>query len=137
MNILGSSDAPLMEMAARFPWWASAAAAVIAFFAFRALAIATAVPVPAPSVAQIGDVVQRQWIHTLAFFLQFLVPLGLAGGLSLRVVRSLSQGSVWKRAQRGGSAAVARLHWTEFEISLREYFQREGYEVSFRKRLAG
>ncbi len=65
-----------LTIAAKLPWQAGVALAVVSFLGLHFAAGVYATPAKATSLADMGSVVIRSGIHTFAYLLQFVVPPG-------------------------------------------------------------
>jgi Topoisomerase DNA binding C4 zinc finger len=73
----------LMSVGLKLPWKVGVAAAVVIFVLLHVVAVYTQAPVGAKSLADMGAVVQRGYIHVFAEFLQYIIPAGLLIGATV------------------------------------------------------
>ena len=117
----------LIALAARLPWWAGVALALISYAGLHVVAVK---PLPAAMApGQFGGFAVSALWWALAFAGQYALPfLFLLGALVSAIKR--------RRAARLHAAAayrehgMARMTWQEFELLVGEYFRQEGYLVT-------
>ena len=98
----------LMTLSAKMPEAAGVALALVSYVAFQILAVRYAAPAVSPiNVADLGYVVQRQLVGTLALFLQYIVPVGFLMGAAVSAQRRRRLGlAKGKRAILGSMQAI-------------------------------
>lgn len=119
----------LFDLAARLPWWAGVVMAIVAYVVLHRFAVAEiATNVP---LAEMGHVVIRQMIQSVAVFAQYLVPLlFLAGAAVSALGRRKRLGLVATAAAGTDGAALRAMSWRDFELLVGEAFRQRGYTVS-------
>jgi restriction system protein len=120
----------LMALSARLPWRVALGLALVSYCGLHWVAGYYSAPVAARTPAEIGAVAQRQLVATLAFFLQWIIPIGFGAGGLISFVRRARDAGLFNRAVAGGPAAVTGLTWSEFEHMIGEGFRRQGYTVT-------
>jgi hypothetical protein len=73
----------LMSIGLKLPWKVGVAAAVVIFVTLHVVAVYSQTPVSAKTVADMGAVVQRGFIHVFAEFFQYIIPAGLLIGAAV------------------------------------------------------
>jgi restriction system protein len=125
----GSFD-DLMEIGSKLPWQFGVGLAVVSGLAFHFVAAAFSQPPKVSSTAELGSAVVQQGIHTISYFLQFIVPAGLLiGALASYFKRSRSR-SLFSAAVASPRVAVASMNWRDFERMVGEVFRRQGFTVT-------
>jgi predicted RNA-binding Zn-ribbon protein involved in translation (DUF1610 family) len=81
----------LMSIGLKLPWKVGVAAAAIIFLALHVVAVYTQTPVSAKTVADLGSVVQHQFIHVFAEFFQYIIPAGLLIGTTVGYFKQRSR----------------------------------------------
>jgi hypothetical protein len=78
----------IMHVTALVPWWVGVALAVLSYIGFHMLAMQDPAPV-AKDVAELGSFARTKLLHTLAVFLQYIIPtaslFGALGSVIKRV----------------------------------------------------
>jgi restriction system protein len=123
----GAED--VIEIASRFPWWGGVVAALVAFIALRVVA-SIEVPVPADP-KQMGGMVIRQAIRTVAMFGQWVLPALLLIGAAVSFFKQRKRTELHADvALRRQLAPFAEMSWQDFERVVGEYFRRQGFAVA-------
>lgn len=124
-----SAAEDLVEVASRFPWWAGVVAALAAFIALRLVA---SIEVPlTPDSKQIGSLVIRQVIRTVAMIAQWVLPALLLVGAAVSYLKQRKREALHhEAAERGKLAPFAAMSWRDFEQVVGEYFRRRGFAVT-------
>jgi restriction system protein len=120
----------LMALGARLPWSVALGLALFSYLGLHWAASYYSVPVAASTLTDIATVAQRQLIASLAFFLQWVIPIGFGVGALASVIKRTRGVALFSRACAGGTDAVARLTWSEFERITGEGFRRQGFAVA-------
>jgi len=109
-----------VELAARLPWWAAVALALLAYLLGTALGSLQVNPAnPMSAVAVAGGAVLR-----------IVVPVLVILGVVVRLVSGARRAALFGRATApDGDAAIAGMTWTQFEALLGEAYRRRGYSV--------
>ncbi len=119
----------LFEIAALLPWWVGVALAVIAYLILHHYATVEIPMTTKPG--QVGEMVGRNMIKTVAYFFQYLIPLALLAGAAASAIgrrkRSQLASSV---ADSQSVGALGDMTWQEFEMLTGEAFRLEGYAVA-------
>jgi restriction system protein len=123
-----SSFDDLVEFTAMFPWWVGALLAVGAFVGLHSVA---GMEVAAPAgVSGMGDFAIKQMMKTLAFFLQYVIPIGLLLGAGLSAFARKKRVDLHRHAAGAASGDVLNeMSWQEFEMLVSEAFRRKGFAV--------
>ena len=82
----------LMSIGLKLPWKVGVAAAVVIFVVLHVVAIYTQTPASTNSLAGMGAVVQRGFIHIFAEFFQYIIPAGLLIGTTLGYFKQRQSG---------------------------------------------
>jgi predicted RNA-binding Zn-ribbon protein involved in translation (DUF1610 family) len=64
----------IIHLIAKLPWWAGLLIALISYLWLHNVA-SQPVPTPTPGIQHMGDMVVSQMWHTLAIFLQYIIPI--------------------------------------------------------------
>jgi restriction system protein len=125
----GFLDDP-MSIGLKLPWKVGVAAAVVIFVALHVVAIYTEAPVSAKSLADMGLVVQHQFIHVFAEFLQYIIPAGLLIGTTVGYFKHRQSRAMFVAAQANPKPAITSMSWRDFERLVGDVFRRQGFVVS-------
>jgi restriction system protein len=120
----------LMSIGLKLPWKVGVAAAVVTFVALHIVATYTQAPVSAHSLADMGAVVQRGFIHMFAEFFQYIIPAGLLIGTTVGYFIQRQSGALFASAQSNPKPAITSMSWRDFERLVGEVFCRQGFVVS-------
>jgi len=120
----------LLEFSAKLPWQVAAGLAVASFAVLHVVAVAFSSPVAATSIADIGKVVIHSGIHTLAYFLQFFMPVGFAFGAVASVIMRSRSAALMEVARANPGKSLASMRWRDFERLVGEGFRQRGYAVT-------
>ncbi len=120
----------LMSIGLKLPWKVGVAIAVIIFLALHLVAVYTQAPVSAKSLADMGVVVQHQFIHVFAAFLQYIVPAGLLIGTTVGYFKQRQAGALFASARRNPKPAITSMSWRDFERLVGEVFRRQGFTIT-------
>lgn len=94
----------LFDLAAMLPWWAGVVMAIMAYVVLHRFAVAEiATNVP---LAEMGHVVVRKMIQSVAVFAQYLVPLLFLAGAA---VSALGRGTASQMAAASAASFLPRL----------------------------
>jgi len=93
----------LMSIGLKLPWKVGVATAVVIFVTLHVVAVYTQAPVSANSLADMGAVVQHQFIHVFAEFFQYIIPAALLIGTTVGYFKKRSGNA----AANSGIAAAA------------------------------
>ncbi len=115
-----------VSIAARIPFWAVLALALIAFIGFDFLA---RIDVPTTSrVADAGPMIVWQMAKTLGSILRFLIPAALLLGALAAWLRKRKRGSILANV-KASTRDIGNLSWRDFERLVGAYFDQRGYHV--------
>ena len=81
----------LMSIGLKLPWKVGVAAAAAIFVVLHVAAVYTQTPVSAKTVADMGALVQRGFIHVYAEFFQYTIPAGLLIGTAVGYFKQRSR----------------------------------------------
>ena len=119
----------IFSLAAVLPWWAGLVVAIVAYAVLHRFAVAEVSTNVAPG--QMGQMVVRQLVKSLATWGQYLVPLLLlAGAAASAIGRRKRQGLVAEVAANADGAALRSMNWRDFELLVGEAFRLRGYTVT-------
>ncbi len=76
----------IIRVTALVPWWVGVALAVVSYFGFHMLAMQDPAPV-AKDVAELGPFARTKLLHTLAVFLQYVLPAAFLFGALGSVIK--------------------------------------------------
>jgi restriction system protein len=113
----------LLEFSAKLPWQVAAGLAVASFAVLHVLTVAFSSPVAATSIADMGKVVIHSGIHTLAYFLQFIMPVGFAFGAVASVIMRSRSGALIAETRANPGKSLASMRWRDFERLVGEGFR--------------
>lgn len=119
----------VIEVTSLYPWWGGVLAALVAFIVLR---MVSNIEVPAVTdPKQIGSLMTRQVIRSLAMVGQWLLPALLLIGAAVSYLKQRKRAALHADvAQRGELSAFADMSWQDFERVVGEYFQRRGFSVT-------
>jgi restriction system protein len=120
----------LMSIGLKLPWKVGVTAAVVIFVALHVVAVYTQTPVGAKSLADMGVVVQHQFIHLFAELLQYIIPAGLLIGTTVGYFKQRQSGALFVSVQANPKSAITSMTWRDFERLVGEVFRRQGFMVS-------
>ena len=120
----------LMSIGLKLPWKVALAAAAVIFVTLHFVAAYTAAPVAASSVADLGAVVQRGFIHVFAGFFQYIIPAGLLIGTTVGYFKQRQSTALFAVARENPRPAITSMSWRDFEKLVGEVFRRQGFTVS-------
>jgi restriction system protein len=127
----------LVDLAARLPWQAGVALALLSYLGFHYAASLPLLPVVASDPKALGNSLGpslgRQVVVSLAGVLQYLVPLALLLGAGISVFRGRRQRELHQALVADPTQdALNRLSWRDFEHLTAESFRQQGYRVVMR-----
>jgi len=120
----------LMSIGLKLPWKVGVAAAVVIFVALHVVSVYTQTSVDAKSLADMGAVVQHQFIHVFAELFQYIIPAGLLIGTTVGYFKQQRSGALFVSAQANPKPTIASMSWRDFERLVGEVFRRQGFVVS-------
>lgn len=116
------------DLVAMFPWWAGVLLAIGLYWGLHWYAVQVVAPIVLGG--QHGAAVAQLLFHTLARYLQYILPFvcllgSVASARKVWVRKSLAQGL------NGGNAAafIDGMSWQEFELLVGEAFRQKGFKV--------
>lgn len=119
----------LFEIAALLPWWVGVGLAVVAYLILHHYATVEIPMTTKPG--QVGEMVGRNMIKTVAYFFQYLMPLAfLAGAAASAIGRRKRNQLASSVAESQSVGALGDMTWQEFEMLTGEAFRLEGYTVA-------
>lgn len=123
----GSAE-DVVGLTARFPWWVGVVAALIAFVILR---IVSGIEVaPTASTKELGGLVIRQLIKSIATFGQWVLPFLFLIGSAVAALNQRKRRALYNDvAANSGARAASELTWRDFERLTAEYFNRRGFSV--------
>ena len=121
----------LMSIGLKLPWKIGVAAAVVIFVVLHVVAVYTQTPLSAKSVADMGAVVQHQFIHVFAELFQYIIPVGLLIGTTVGYFKQRQSGALFVSARVNPKPAISSMSWRDFERLVGEIFRRQGFVVSW------
>jgi restriction system protein len=120
----------LMSLGLKLPWKVGVAAAVVIFVVLHVVAVYTQTPVSAKTVADMGAVVQHQFIHVFAELFQYIIPVGLLIGTTVGYFKQRQSGALFASARQSPRPTITSMSWRDFERLVGEVFRRQGFTVS-------
>ena len=120
----------LMDLGSKLPWQAGAGLALLTGVIFHVITIKTASPTTPSNVADLGSVVEHQFIHVVATILQYLVPAALLIGAAVSFFKRLHRRSLFTKARSHPMATVSSMTWRQFEMLVGESFRHRGFDVA-------
>jgi restriction system protein len=119
----------LVEIAAKLPWWAGVALAVVSYFGFHHFAVMEIAS--SSDIKQIGSIVGKNLFKSAALVLQYLFPAAFLIGAIVSLVRGRKRGKLYAGvAASDARSALEAMSWLEFEQLVGEYFRRQGFQVT-------
>lgn len=117
----------VIEIAAMLPWWAGVVLAIVSYLLLHQLA---SVELVYPSNGRgAGDLVGKQIYKTLAFYLQFVIPLLFLIGAAVSAAKRGKRNALHLDVADAGRRALETMTWREFEQLVGEHFRRQGFVV--------
>ncbi len=99
------------------------------FVGLHVVAVQTSSPATGTTLADLAGVVQHTFIHVIAAFLQYLVPIGLLIGAILGFI-----GQSRTKSLMGGTEAnpkaISEMSWRDFARLAAERFRQRGFRVT-------
>jgi restriction system protein len=120
----------LMSIGLKLPWKVGVAAAAVIFVTLHVVAIYTGAPVAASTVADLGAVVQHQFIHVFAELFQYIIPAGLLIGTTVGFFKQRQSVALFTVARATPKSTITSMSWRDFERLVGEVFRRQGFTVS-------
>jgi restriction system protein len=120
----------LLVFASKLPWQVGIGLALGFGLVFHFLAAGSSLPPTATKLGDLGSTVARQFIHTFAFFLQFMVPAAFVFGAVASVFARSRSGALLAAAKANPADSLSSMSWRDFERLVGEAFRRRGYVVT-------
>ena len=113
----------------KLPWWAGLSLGLVTYLVLHA--IASRPPTPLAGPQQMGDVMVKTFVSSLAMFGQYVLPIAFVFGALLSAIKGRRQKRIYDSvASRPGTAVLNQMSWQDFERLVSEYFRRNGFEVA-------
>jgi len=119
----------LMHIGVNLPWRAAVLLAAGSFLVLHLIAVGTSAPAATTMLAGLGTAVGHQLIHTIALFLQYLLPVGLLIGTTIGYFKQ-SQAKSLVSSARANPKSISEMSWREFERLVGEAFRQRGFAVT-------
>jgi restriction system protein len=119
----------MLDLVAMLPWWAGVSLAIVSYVFLHRLA--TPVQVVALQPGQVGDLITKSLVSSLAYAGQFIVPIiGLVGAVMSAIRRKERRALITDVAQAKSANALDGMSWQQFEILVGEAYRLQGYRVT-------
>jgi restriction system protein len=119
----------LIELVAMMPWWIGVVLAIVLYFVIHPFARQQVV-VPGQSV-QPDEMVQNIFVHGIATFAQYALPLIFLCGAGISAWRRhVRQNLVAEVTQGNAANVIDGMSWRQFEILVGESFRLQGFKVA-------
>jgi restriction system protein len=122
----------LLDFAVRLPWKVSAALVPATFLIFLLIEFASVQSGAVADLKQMGSVVIRGSIHTVAYFLKYIVPFAFAIGAAVSYAKRARSADLFDQVRSNAKGAVSDLTWQDFERLVGEGFRHRGFQVTER-----
>lgn len=118
----------VVEITAKFPWWAGIGLAISAYFLLHQLAIMqNTAPIGAKDF---GDVVGKSFLKGAAVLFQYILPLLFCLGALSSVLAQRKRNTLHSNVANAGTRrSLEEMSWQEFEQLVGESFRRRGFSV--------
>ena len=125
-----SSDVEdIVRLVALLPWWACVLAALVTYLVLHGVASAPAATLTDPK--QLGTVLTRTLVSSLAMLGQFVVPLVCLVAAVLSAANRRHRTALITSVTSARAAdSLDHMTWHEFELLVGEGFRLQGYEVT-------
>jgi restriction system protein len=120
----------LLDFSSRLRWQVGVGLAVASAVGFHFAAAAFSVVPKVTTTADLGSNIVQQGIHTLAYFLQFIVPVAFVILATAAALKRSHSGALLKVARADPKIAIASMSWRDFERLVGETFRRQGFTVT-------
>src|SRR6185437_1415420 len=117
-------------IAAKLPWQAGLALALISLIGLHIIAVYFASPIVASRNGNLGAIYTHTLLVTVAKLAQFIVPPALIIGAGTSAWRRSRACALVDSAELGHTTDAEALSWSEFEQLVAELFRRQGYVVT-------
>lgn len=119
----------LILVTSKLPWWVGALLALVSYLVLHMIATRPLTPVTAPG--QMGDMVVKGMVTTLATFGQYILPFVFGIAAIVSGVNLIKQKKLYEKvATSTDAAALNEMSWADFERLVAEYYRRIGFQVS-------
>ena len=119
----------LMHIGVKLPWRAAVLLAAGSFLVLHLIAVGTSAPAATTTLAGLGTAVGHQLIHTIALFLQYILPVGLLIGATIGYFKQSQAKSLFSSA-RANPKTISEMSWRDFERLVSEAFRQRGFTVT-------
>ncbi|WP_026842859.1 restriction endonuclease [Citrifermentans bremense] len=127
-----SKTSPLEDLilaTSKLPWWGGALLALGSYLVLHVIASRPITLVTAPG--QMGDMVVKGMVTTLAMFGQYILPFAFGIAALVSGINLIKQKKLYEKvAASTDVAALNEMSWADFERLVAEYYQRNGFQVS-------
>lgn len=113
MSRTRGSFTDLLEISAKLPWQVSVSLAVVSGVGLHFLAARFSVAPRVTELGQMGSVVVQQSIHTIAIFLQFIVPAGFLIGATASALIRLRSGKLIEITRANPAKSLSSMRWRD------------------------
>lgn len=120
----------LIIIAAKLPWQAGLALALLSLIGLHIIAVYFASPIVASGKGNLGAIYTHTLLATVTRLAQFIVPPALIIGAGTSAWRRSRACALVDTAELGDTADAEALSWSEFEQLVAELFRRQGYVVT-------
>ena len=119
----------LILVTSRLPWWGGVLLALVSYLVLHMIASRPLMSVSGPG--QMGDVVVKGMITTMAMFGQFVLPFAFGVAALISGINSIRQKKLYEKVSASTDVAVLNeMSWADFERLVSEYYRRNGFQVS-------
>lgn len=121
-----------IEVVSMLPWWVGAVLALV-FYAWLHH-VATQPLAAAPTdIKQMGAFINGQLWHTLAMFLQYVIPITCLVGAAISAFKSHERNQLHLEVAKSPTRnSLESMSWGQFERLVGEVFRRKGFTVEER-----
>lgn len=120
----------LIIIAAKLPWQAGLALALLSFIGLHIIAVYFASPMVVSGNRIFWEIYSHILLATVARLAQFIVPPALIIGAGTSVWRRSRASGLVDGAELGETAGAGALSWSEFEQLVAELLRRQGCSVT-------
>jgi hypothetical protein len=104
----------LLIIGSKLPWRVAIFSAIGIFVGLHVVAVQTSSPATGTTLADLAGVVQHTFIHVVAAFLQYVVPIDLLIGAIVGFIGQSRAKSLMGSA-RGNPRTISAMNWRDFE----------------------
>jgi len=119
----------LFEIGSHLSWRMCLVTAPVAGIGLHLLAVILTAPTSATTMGNLGSFAARNLIGTIAYLMQFVIPLALLVGALVSYFRRSQAGFLFQRAALGSTDVISKMSWPQFERLIGEAFRRQGFQV--------